>query len=203
MPRKGKSAEKLGGLPKPKRAATPFILFCGETRPLITAKHPEKNFSEIGKELGALWHNASEDVKKRYRDQANMDKLRYQKDLKEYQRRGGNLEDLKRKSSKKKPPRTKPKKASTAFIMFSREMRAIVKMEHPGATFSDIGKIIGERWKAADVLTKEKYQKLADADKLRYEDEVKRFNLNGNNQDDSSDASGSSDESEESDDEDD
>jgi len=202
MPRKGKATEKATGLPKPKRAATPFILFCGETRPLITQKHPEKNFSEIGKELGALWHGASEDVKKRYRDQANMDKLRYQKDLKEYQRRGGSLEDLKRRSSKKKPPRTKPKKASTAFIMFSREMRAIVKMEHPGATFSDIGKIIGERWKAADPLTKEKYQKLADADKLRYEEEVKRFNVSGG-QDESSSGSGSSDESGDSEDDDD
>lgn len=46
---KGKTTEK------PKRAPSPYIIFCTEMRPKIKEKHPDATFGETGKLLGDEW----------------------------------------------------------------------------------------------------------------------------------------------------
>lgn len=51
-----------------------------------------------------------------------------------------------------------PKRANTAFILFSQAERASVKLEHPEASNTDIYKRLGEKWREASAETKAKYE---------------------------------------------
>lgn len=48
------------------------------------------------------------------------------------------------KSSKAK--NDKPKRAPSAYIIFSSENRSKVKEENPDATFGELGKLLGAKW---------------------------------------------------------
>lgn len=48
---------------KPKRAPSPYIVFCTEKRPEVKAANPEASFGELGKILGSLWKNIDEKEK--------------------------------------------------------------------------------------------------------------------------------------------
>lgn len=47
-----------------------------------------------------------------------------------------------------------PKRASSAFILFSNDERPKVKAENPNIAFGEVAKVISERWKSADEKTK-------------------------------------------------
>ncbi|KAI9365217.1 high mobility group box domain-containing protein [Pilaira anomala] len=78
-------------------------------------------------------------------------------------------EDKKKRRSKKDP--SAPKRGLSAYMFFSQDQRATVKDESPEATFGQIGKILGEKWKALSDEQKKPYNEKAEADKKRYENE--------------------------------
>ena len=79
------------------------------------------------------------------------------------------LEDMPaaKKSPTKKPAKkadakeTKPKvkRAPSAYIIFSTEIRETVKNENAGITFGEIAKKISEKWKKMSEKDKEPYNK--------------------------------------------
>eukprot|EP00301_Raphidiophrys_heterophryoidea_P005784 c12394_g1_i3.p1 GENE.c12394_g1_i3~~c12394_g1_i3.p1 ORF type:complete len:245 (+),score=70.60 c12394_g1_i3:222-956(+) len=75
---------------------------------------------------------------------------------------------------KKKDPNA-PKKGLTDFMLFQQDMRAEVKKEHPEATFGEIGKILGEKWKNISQAEKLKYQERSQKDKERYRAEKEKY----------------------------
>ena len=78
-------------------------------------------------------------------------------------------------SSGKKTKKEGPKKPITAFMAFSSAMRASVKEKNPSASFGEIAKIVGQDWKNLSESEKNKYNKLVDEDKKRYERELANF----------------------------
>eukprot|EP00607_Mallomonas_marina_P001504 CAMPEP_0182427700 /NCGR_PEP_ID=MMETSP1167-20130531/18993_1 /TAXON_ID=2988 /ORGANISM="Mallomonas Sp, Strain CCMP3275" /LENGTH=87 /DNA_ID=CAMNT_0024610123 /DNA_START=70 /DNA_END=333 /DNA_ORIENTATION=+ len=62
------------------------------------------------------------------------------------------------KVSKKSAKDGKPKKAPTAYIIFSTEKRAEVKAANPEATFGELGKLLGKMWAEMDDSDKEQYK---------------------------------------------
>jgi hypothetical protein len=48
--------------------------------------------------------------------------------------------------------------------------QATVKEENPNATFGEMGKLLGARWKEMDDNAKKPYQDKAEEEKKRYED---------------------------------
>ncbi|KAI8882466.1 high mobility group box, partial [Backusella circina FSU 941] len=78
-------------------------------------------------------------------------------------------EDKKKRRSKKDP--NAPKRGLSAYMFFSQDQRATVKAENPDASFGQIGKILGEKWKSMDDNEKKPYTEKAEADKKRYEEE--------------------------------
>jgi len=78
------------------------------------------------------------------------------------------------KKRKKKDP-SAPKRAMTAYLFFSIEQRPIVKKDNPDIAFGDIAKEISAKWKDLDAHDKKKYDKLAEADKKRYEKEKDNY----------------------------
>jgi len=148
--RKAKDAED-----KPKRAKTAFMYFNQEFRPLIRQEHPEASFGEIGRLVADRWRAADDDEKERFNALAGEDKERYTAEMGKFK---------------------KPKKAMTAFMLFSQKLRPKVKEDHPDASFGEVGKILGALWRDLTKEEKEEYETMAKEEKVRYNVEVEKFN---------------------------
>ncbi|KAK0733334.1 high mobility group box domain-containing protein [Lasiosphaeria miniovina] len=86
-------------------------------------------------------------------------------------RKGGKVE----KRRTKKDPNA-PKRGLSAYMFFANEQRDNVREENPGVSFGQVGKILGERWKALSDKQRTPYEAKAAADKKRYEDEKQAYN---------------------------
>ncbi|KAI8375027.1 high mobility group box domain-containing protein [Choanephora cucurbitarum] len=75
----------------------------------------------------------------------------------------------KKRRAKKDP--SAPKRSLSAYMFFSQEWRDTIKKENPEASFGQIGKLLGEKWKSMDDEEKKPYIEMAEADKKRYESE--------------------------------
>ncbi|KAK4165849.1 high mobility group box domain-containing protein [Cladorrhinum sp. PSN259] len=87
----------------------------------------------------------------------------------------------KSKAGKETKRRTKkdpnaPKRGLSAYMFFANEQRDNVREENPGVSFGQVGKILGERWKALSDKQRAPYEAKAAADKKRYEDEKQAYN---------------------------
>lgn len=76
----------------------------------------------------------------------------------------------------KKDPNA-PKRGLSAYMFFANEQRENVREENPGITFGQVGKLLGERWKALNDKQRTPYEAKAAADKKRYEDEKAAYNV--------------------------
>ncbi|KDO72491.1 hypothetical protein CISIN_1g0065122mg [Citrus sinensis] len=84
-------------------------------------------------------------------------------------------EDGKKKKQKKKKDPNAPKRAMSGFIFFSQMERENIKKSNPGIAFTDVGRVLGERWKKMSVEEREPYESKARADKKRYKDEISGY----------------------------
>lgn len=82
--------------------------------------------------------------------------------------------EKKRASRKKKDPDA-PKRSLSAYMFFANENRDIVRAENPGISFGQVGKLLGEKWKAMTSEEKVPYETKAEADKKRYEKEKAEY----------------------------
>lgn len=62
-------------------------------------------------------------------------------------------------------------------MFFANEQRENVREENPGISFGQVGKLLGERWKALNEKQRAPYEAKAAADKKRYEDEKQAYNV--------------------------
>jgi hypothetical protein len=62
-------------------------------------------------------------------------------------------------------------------MFFANEQRENVRDENPGISFGQVGKILGERWKALNDKQRTPYEAKAATDKKRYEDEKLAYNV--------------------------
>ncbi|KAG8908916.1 Non-histone chromosomal protein 6 [Tulasnella sp. 403] len=71
----------------------------------------------------------------------------------------------------KKAPKEKggPKRPLSAFMYFCKDWRERVKAENPEASFGEVGKLLGAKWKELDEQDKSSYLEDAARDKARYE----------------------------------
>jgi hypothetical protein len=51
----------------------------------------------------------------------------------------------------------KPKKSLSGYMLFSKENRARIRTENPGATFGDLGRMVGGEWKALTEESKKQW----------------------------------------------
>ncbi|KAK7293289.1 hypothetical protein RJT34_16152 [Clitoria ternatea] len=84
-------------------------------------------------------------------------------------------EDGKKKKQKKKKDPNAPKRAMSGFMFFSQMERENLKKSNPGISFTDVGRVLGEKWKKMSVEEKEPYEVKARADKKRYKDEISDY----------------------------
>jgi len=83
----------------------------------------------------------------------------------------------KARTEKKKKDPNAPKRGLSAYMFFASEQRENVRDENPGITFGQVGKVLGERWKALNEKQRTPYEAKAAQDKKRYEDEKASYNV--------------------------
>ncbi|KAL3940731.1 MAG: hypothetical protein SGBAC_004782 [Bacillariaceae sp.] len=69
----------------------------------------------------------------------------------------------------------RPKKASSAYYFFCKEFRRKIFEDDPKTEFREVGKILGERWRALDEEGRKTYEDISIADKERYEKEMDEY----------------------------
>ncbi|EPS41355.1 hypothetical protein H072_4754 [Dactylellina haptotyla CBS 200.50] len=88
------------------------------------------------------------------------------------------------RSGKKKKDPNAPKRGLSAYMFFANEQRENVRAENPGIAFGQVGKVLGERWKALSDKQRAPYESKAAADKERYENEKKAYQAAGDEDED-------------------
>ncbi|KAJ3056164.1 FACT complex subunit [Rhizophlyctis rosea] len=76
------------------------------------------------------------------------------------------------KKEKKEKDANAPKRFANSFMIFSNEKRAEVKASDPNMDIKDVSRKLGQMWKDMALEDKEKYEKLAQQDRARYDKEM-------------------------------
>mmetsp|Transcript_18688 Transcript_18688/g.27290 ORF Transcript_18688/g.27290 Transcript_18688/m.27290 type:complete len:197 (-) Transcript_18688:169-759(-) len=71
----------------PKRARGSYVFYTFEMRPKIMSEFPETKFVELGAMMGERWRALTPEQKLKFEDMANEDKLRFSRELEEYNMR--------------------------------------------------------------------------------------------------------------------
>ncbi|KAK4048425.1 Non-histone chromosomal protein 6 [Microbotryomycetes sp. JL201] len=88
---------------------------------------------------------------------------------KEAKPRAGKASGSKAARTKKDP--NAPKRPLSAYMHFSQQNREQVKSDNPEASFGELGKLLGGKWKEMSDSEKKPYVDMAEKDKARYEKE--------------------------------
>ena len=164
----------------PKRACSSFILFSKAERANVKCEHPGASPAVMFKLLGERWRAADADTKAKYAALYAENKAKADDEWRvyaaaspapTYKPTSAQCCITKSKPKKEKQPAAPnaPKRACSSFILFSKDERANVKREHPGASPALMFKLLGERWRAADADTKARYAALYAENKAKIE----------------------------------
>jgi len=167
-----------GSTKKPRGKMTPYACFVKVIRAEHKKKHPNEHivFAEFSKKCAEKWATMDLEKKKRFHELSIKDKERYEFEMSTYIPPPG--EEIpktgkgSRRPKQKKDPNA-PKKALCGFIFFCNDERPNVKAENPEMKIGEIAKILGQMWKVCP--KKDYYEKMAVADKKRYEDALRVY----------------------------
>jgi len=209
----------------PTRPLTSYMFFVKHNRADYHAKFPQLLFGDLSRKMASAWKALSEEEKKTYTDMHTQDKIRFEKEMKNYKKpessssssgssssssgsssssssssddsseesseaSGKNKKkkqsSKKKKSSKKnkkgKPPKKKaktdpnaPKKATNAYVYFTKDNREKFKKEKADMKPADVTKELALKWKNLTDAERAPYLKSATEDKVRYEKELKEY----------------------------
>lgn len=158
---------------KPKRGKSAFLLFSQYTRPTVVAENPSLAFPDVAREVARRWKLIDPTEKAELEKKAQLDRERYNEQMKTYEPPPDLDEGGKRRRRKQK--KEGPKRNVSSFMWFCKENRSVTKQEHPSASMTGISSILGQKWNAMDSTSREPFEKLARADKERYLRESKLF----------------------------
>lgn len=85
---------------------------------------------------------------------------------------GGDDGDRRRRGRRKKDP-NKPKRGKPAYLFFTEENRQRIIKENPGASFTEVGKLMGVAW--SKCKNRARFEKKAAADAARYKREMEKY----------------------------
>ncbi|KAL2867100.1 high-mobility group nucleosome-binding protein [Aspergillus lucknowensis] len=81
-----------------------------------------------------------------------------------------------RETGRKKKDPNAPKRGLSAYFFFANENRDKIREDNPGIAFGQVGKMLGEKWRALSDKERKPYEDKAAADKKRYEEEKAQYN---------------------------
>ena len=161
----------------PKRASSAYILFSQAERASVKAAYPDATNTEIYQRLGEKWREASADTKATFESLYKVNKTKAEDEMAAYEQTDSfrafatNAETVAPATKKAPTDPNAPKRASSAFIIFSQAERANVKEAHPEASNTDIYKRLGEKWNETTAETKAEYHALYKANKTKADED--------------------------------
>mmetsp|Transcript_39774 Transcript_39774/g.58417 ORF Transcript_39774/g.58417 Transcript_39774/m.58417 type:complete len:340 (-) Transcript_39774:115-1134(-) len=178
--KKGKSKKD----PKaPKKALSSYVIFANAKRAEIKKSNPEATFGDIAKIIGAEFKKLSDSDKQKWTDLASKDKVRYQKDMEDYEPPSDMESDDTGKPKKKvKKDPNAPKKPLSSFMIFCNENRPKIKEANPDAGFGDIAKLMGAEFKKLSEQERKRYDELVLKEKEKYKIAMEKYEMNGGDQ---------------------
>jgi len=170
----------------PKRNVSAYLLYQNAMRNSFKQENPGMTFGQLAKYTSVMYKNLTAEEKATWVTRAEEDKKRYDAELELYNpppghdARGNLIGDQPPKRRTKRGPKdpNAPKRASGAYVFFTNEMRPIVMKEFPGIKFVDMGRILGERWRALTPEEKVKYETQSAEDKMRFQVEMQQYTAN-------------------------
>jgi len=161
-------AGKEAGAPRGK--LTPYAFFLQVCREEHKRKYPTEKveFSEFNKKCTERWKTMSDVEKKRFNMLSEMDKKRYDHEMKSFRSQG---EGSKGKKTKKVKDPNAPKRPQSSYFFFVNSIREEIKAEQPGISVGDVAKEAGRRWAELDASDKEVFEAQAEEAKIRYQKE--------------------------------
>ena len=179
--RKGKLEKDANA---PKRNLSTYLLYQNAMREQFKRENPGMTFGQLAKYTSHMYKNLTPQERASWDSRAAQDKARYDVELAAYvpppghDARGVLIEDNRPRKRNKRAPKdpSAPKRASGAYVFFTNEMRPKVMHDYPGIKFVELGKVLGERWRALTPKQKTKYEKIAAQDKVRFQTEMQHYN---------------------------
>jgi high mobility group protein B2 len=170
----------------PKRNISAYLLYQNAMREQFKRENPGMTFGELAKHTSFMYKDHTPEEKAAWEARAQQDKARYDSELSTYVPPPGHdsrgvliQDDRPRKRSKREPKDpSAPKRASGAYVFFTNEMRPKIMQEYPGIKFVDMGRLLGERWRALMPEEKKRYEEMAAEDKIRFQKENEQYVAN-------------------------
>lgn len=128
----------------PKRFRSAYICFLSENLEKAKSNIPnDAKVTDVMKELANNWRSLPQEEKNYYEIMAQEDKIRYYEELSNY------TGPMKIPNKRKRQEDGHPKRAMSAFLSFSQEVRCQIRNEFPNLKNSEVSKLLGERWRQA------------------------------------------------------
>lgn len=177
----GKASRRPKDENAPKRYLSAFFLWANSKRPALLKSG--SSVTEVGKQLGSMWKDVSASEKKKLEVQVAKDKKVYEAKVEKYKKSANykkhqiKLHAWKIHETKKPFPRgsNAPKKAMTAYMLFSHSVRSEILEENPDIEISEIMKEQAIRWKALSEKDRKPWIEKGLTEKKKYETKVARY----------------------------
>lgn len=169
-----------------------YLIYQNTMRESFRSENPGMTFGQLSKYTSSMYHALTPEEKARWEQAAADDKARYLAEIVDYvpppgftpngilidpYRKVGNAGGLgSGVGRKKKKDPDAPKRARGPYVFFTLDERPRILLESPDMKFTDLGHVMGQRWRALSAEEKKKYEELANIDKKRFQDEVTEYN---------------------------
>lgn len=169
----------------PKKNVSAYLLYQNSMREKFKRDNPDMSFGQLSKYTSHMYKNLTMEEKAVWALKAQDDKERYIAEASSYNpppgrdSRGMLIEDDPRGAGRhRKRPKDPqaPKRNKGSFVLFAEEERPRIKQQFPDIKFTDMGVLLGERWRALEKHQKERYEAMANIDKTRFADEMENYN---------------------------
>lgn len=135
-----------------------------------------------------MYKSLTPEEKARWEEAAVQDRGRYENEMSNYvpppgfdptgQLLEANMGGVGRKFNKKQKDPNAPKRARGSYVFFTLDARPKIMAETPEMKFTELGHVMGERWRALSAEDKKNYEDLANNDKKRFQEEMAVYNAN-------------------------
>lgn len=155
--------------------STGWIFFSSAQRDALTSKQPNLTFGQQSSILSGEWQSMTTEQKSPFMKQHEQDKLRFQREILCLSPDKVSMLRIHRKKHRE-IRKAQPKAPLSAYMIFVKDCRPSVVIEHPDMVFDEIGRSLGSMWRDLTDEEKVPYQIQSKTDKDRYIKERSVYN---------------------------
>jgi hypothetical protein len=156
----GEKREKIRRDPNaPKRPTSNYLIFSKQERPKVVRANPKMKATLVISEIAKRWSRLSPSEKTQWDNEVAEDKIRFEKEMRNYNPPPQSVL-VAQENSKRKPKKdpNRPKRAPTAYLLFTTEARPAYVKKHPNESNPEIMKGLAHLWSKATAAQKAKYE---------------------------------------------